>query len=579
MYRNTKKGFTIVELVIVIAVIAILAAVLIPTFSSLVQKANLSSDKQAVRQMNLALQNDEALNGKCTTIEQAMQVIANAGYDSDKNWTCLTDGYQVYWYKTDNRCILYNSKTAEVEYPTEYDAKIFTKNPDKFEVYNQNFKNAFDNDLTLGSGAFVSDAGIKLESGSADQNVTFGSEQVTISQNVIGALGSMNLDGQNIYGYNKSESEFGTASSTLEKLVVGSSSSADPNVYYISVNEGSSEADTLKAQKAAGESVYSIFVQMNAGTIAKDVNVVLAPGTEINVSGREWQPAKLFKGYFGTKDATKPIVINGMELSDATSYINTYTFEGSQSTYYLTGFFGAITSDANEATVIENLKFENVNIVKPAGTEIAKSDLSSRDSNCTAIFGGIVSTKDNSNINVTLRNIVVENSSVHGVSRVGGLVAYIGGFASNAGNVGMSGTINIENCKVSMDVKTDRTNGYGTCGGIVGFINKTYNSTGLNINITDCTFTGKLTGVYCGGIVANYSAHDNVGVITLKLTNCSAEGTTAQLTPAVNTNGNNIEVFGTLVGNADSIGALRKLVIGGTEYNKDNKPATVGRIG
>ena len=40
MKRNTKKGFTIVELVIVIAIIAILAAVLIPTFASLIQKAN-----------------------------------------------------------------------------------------------------------------------------------------------------------------------------------------------------------------------------------------------------------------------------------------------------------------------------------------------------------------------------------------------------------------------------------------------------------------------------------------------------------------------------------------------------------
>lgn len=37
---NNKKGFTIVELVIVIAVIAILAAVLIPTFSGVVEKAN-----------------------------------------------------------------------------------------------------------------------------------------------------------------------------------------------------------------------------------------------------------------------------------------------------------------------------------------------------------------------------------------------------------------------------------------------------------------------------------------------------------------------------------------------------------
>ena len=40
MKNLRKKGFTIVELVIVIAVIAILSAVLIPTFSSLIKKAN-----------------------------------------------------------------------------------------------------------------------------------------------------------------------------------------------------------------------------------------------------------------------------------------------------------------------------------------------------------------------------------------------------------------------------------------------------------------------------------------------------------------------------------------------------------
>ena len=40
MKKMNKKGFTIVELVIVIAVIAILSAVLIPTFSGVVADAN-----------------------------------------------------------------------------------------------------------------------------------------------------------------------------------------------------------------------------------------------------------------------------------------------------------------------------------------------------------------------------------------------------------------------------------------------------------------------------------------------------------------------------------------------------------
>ena len=48
MKKMNKKGFTIVELVIVIAVIAILAAVLIPTFSGIVTKAQESAVKQEV---------------------------------------------------------------------------------------------------------------------------------------------------------------------------------------------------------------------------------------------------------------------------------------------------------------------------------------------------------------------------------------------------------------------------------------------------------------------------------------------------------------------------------------------------
>lgn len=48
MKRNNKKGFTIVELVIVIAVIAILSAVLIPTFGTVIADANnVARDQEA----------------------------------------------------------------------------------------------------------------------------------------------------------------------------------------------------------------------------------------------------------------------------------------------------------------------------------------------------------------------------------------------------------------------------------------------------------------------------------------------------------------------------------------------------
>lgn len=46
---NRKKGFTIIELVIVIAVIGILAAVLIPTFSNVIENANAAAAKSSAR--------------------------------------------------------------------------------------------------------------------------------------------------------------------------------------------------------------------------------------------------------------------------------------------------------------------------------------------------------------------------------------------------------------------------------------------------------------------------------------------------------------------------------------------------
>ena len=71
MKRNNKKGFTIVELVIVIAVIAILSAVLIPTFGGIVDKANKSAAEQAAR------------NGytQCYTLDMADGLLD--GYEGD----------------------------------------------------------------------------------------------------------------------------------------------------------------------------------------------------------------------------------------------------------------------------------------------------------------------------------------------------------------------------------------------------------------------------------------------------------------------------------------------------------------
>ncbi len=101
--RKQKKGFTITELVIVIAVIAVLAAVLIPTFVSLVRRANESKDIQLVHNLNTAL----TIDGKeHETMQSALDAALESGYDVDKINASATDNEILWDSKNDVFCYL-----------------------------------------------------------------------------------------------------------------------------------------------------------------------------------------------------------------------------------------------------------------------------------------------------------------------------------------------------------------------------------------------------------------------------------------------------------------------------------------
>ena len=116
MINSKKKGFTIVELVIVIAVVAILAAVLIPTFSNLVKKANLSNDQSMVRNMNTTLALESVLEDGFENAGEAIDALNRNGFSGKYN--TFSSKFHYCYSLENNKMYLVNDKN-EVIYPEE----------------------------------------------------------------------------------------------------------------------------------------------------------------------------------------------------------------------------------------------------------------------------------------------------------------------------------------------------------------------------------------------------------------------------------------------------------------------------
>ena len=100
MKKLNKKGFTLTELIVVIAVIAILAAVLIPTLTGYIEKARISADNQEVAVLNKLLLDAEINEVEFKNVNELKKYLTEEmEYDGDYTLG-VKDSYL--WYDTES---------------------------------------------------------------------------------------------------------------------------------------------------------------------------------------------------------------------------------------------------------------------------------------------------------------------------------------------------------------------------------------------------------------------------------------------------------------------------------------------
>ena len=103
--NNRRKAFTIVELVIVIAVIAILAAVMIPTFTGIIKRANISADEQLAASINTQLSIYKAEGNKIETEADLINALrSDEDFTAQLNPKSAKHGYH-YWYNAETQTV------------------------------------------------------------------------------------------------------------------------------------------------------------------------------------------------------------------------------------------------------------------------------------------------------------------------------------------------------------------------------------------------------------------------------------------------------------------------------------------
>ena len=529
---NKKRGFTIVELIIVIAVIAILAAVLIPTFSSLINKSLVAADESLVRNLNEALAMD--VTNPHNTMTDALKATKENGFDVSKiNARASTDGkkHEILW-DSRNDCFVYE-KGGEINYIPKSNTKGDATDVELWHIANdgklsENYSNY------LAAGTYEATLNIKtgLDVGEhteiTEVNYSNTNKQKAVIRMNGGKL-SVNAPSDDVYFYGYAqEANITEVAGTSFHVVDGIISYAEIAKGHFVVENDSivnvlyTTAQTAKIDKQGNSIIGKALTTVDAAKELKhggNVSLTLDANGANKATNKE---NSVFRGD-GTEESPY-LISNAMELGLIRDKIN----DAVSGSALLTASYKLVndidlSAFANWTPIGTNRAFSGH--FNGDNHNVSKMNITS--GSYVGLFGYVGS--------ATIENVKLTNANVSGAKVVGGLIGQIkanatvkncsidgnsvvvGSLSNTAGLIGeaIDGD-NIQLISLINNAKVENTaTSNSRAAGILSQV-----TTKATVTLKDCINNGaiKTNNGYAGGIVSAYQGG------SLTIDNCTNNG-------------------------------------------------------
>ncbi len=452
MKAQNKRGFTIVELVVVIAIVAVLAAVLIPTFSTLIKKANESAylqekTNQKIDDMAEKVTNDNWLGWEDFEAK-IVKDITKAIADDEKPVEVTLDSEAIKLAVKESIATYYAENAMQNTGLTEEQVKKIVENA---------LKGSYAGITEAQVTAIVETAvsGLANSIDNLDANKITAAQIQEIVNSAIAKANMNNLTSAQVSeivakAVNSAKSELQTSISNGTQAIDTAISNA-VNDIVTAINNASASSLTeaqvkeilnsivlsqgtttwITSETYASETTFTLKTPQDVVGLATLVNggydfagKTIELPEEINLAGVNFTPIgntrnNEFKGTISGVSAASPTVIKGLTLTEQFNAVKDGYLINCTSTGHMdkvgVGFVAYLGDDA----VLENITFKDVAI-------------NITDETMDGISVGVaVGYLDGG----TIRNVTVSGGSVTAVYRVGGLC-------------GAAGYGTIENCTV-----------------------------------------------------------------------------------------------------------------------------------